>query len=93
MKTAAMSVHADAEFMRPASSYLRIAIPSWRRVGDVVPKDEEPSVSREEILALFHGELSGPARRKSALTAREEHEKRMSHRLRAALYPSVRVAQ
>lgn len=44
-------------------------------------------LSREEIQALFHGELMGRVKRKSHLTDAEEQQKRLARRIRRALYP------
>lgn len=70
--------------------YLRIAVPSWRSVGintRAEPGEDLPVLSREEIQSLFHGELTGRVRRRSGLTLREEQEKSLAKRIRAALYP------
>ncbi|MCV2873262.1 hypothetical protein OEZ71_13255 [Defluviimonas sp. WL0050] len=70
-----------------ASSLLRIAIPSWRFVGiHVEPEPEFETVSREEIQALFSGELKSRPRRRD-LTDDEEYQKLLSTKLRRALYP------
>ena len=89
MKAAALSFEDTVETVSQVSGFFRIAIPSWRRVGEVRPQIvEEPTLSREEIQSLFHGELNGKVRRKPVLTEREEEEKRLSRKLRAALYPN-----
>ena len=71
---------------------LRIAIPSWRAVGLPISPEPEPEnlLSREEIQFLFRGDLKANARRKAALTWREEQEKSLALRLRRALYPDER---
>ncbi|MDI3335121.1 hypothetical protein QKW60_01770 [Defluviimonas aestuarii] len=70
-----------------ASSLLRIAIPSWRFVGiHIEPEPEFETVSREEIQALFSGELTSRSRRRG-LTEDEEYQKSLSRKLRRALYP------
>lgn len=70
-----------------ASSLLRIAIPSWRFVGiHIEPEPEPEPVSREEIQALFSGELTSRARRRG-LTDDEERQKSIALKIRRALYP------
>ncbi len=67
---------------------LRIAIPSWRFVGIRFDADPEPEpVSREELQALFHGELTVRSRKDAPLTDSEEREKSIARRIRQALYP------
>lgn len=90
MKSLAVSVPDYANTVVSAESYLRIAVPTWRSIGihhQPEPVVEQPTVSREEIQSLFHGELNGKAKKKSKLTAREEQEKSLARRIRRALYP------
>lgn len=89
MKSAAGDLHVRRTAGIQASGYLRIAIPSWRSVGDApVTAHETPPLSREELQALFCGELNVAARPKAAFTAREAQERRLARRLREALYPA-----
>jgi hypothetical protein len=74
-----------------APSFLRIAIPSWRSIGiqyRAAPEPESTSLSREEIQALFQGELSPKAKPRNPLTEAEEREKSLADRMRQALYPA-----
>lgn len=90
MKSLAGAVPGTLMSALPVPSSFRIAVPSWRAVGITAgaPRDEAaPALSREEIQALFRGELAARVRRKSALTEREEQEKWLARRIRSALYP------
>ena len=90
MKSLAVVVPGSFLSAFPIPGRFRIAIPSWRSVGiDVRAENaDEPSVSREELQSLFHGELNGKVSKKSTLTALEEREASLSKRIRSALYPS-----
>lgn len=73
-----------------APSFLRIAIPSWRAIGiqyQPEPAEETTSLSREEIQALFRGELSPDTDKDRFLTDWERQEKSLADRMRRALYP------
>ncbi|MGL4280882.1 MAG: hypothetical protein ACRCS0_10985 [Albidovulum sp.] len=73
-----------------APSFLRIAIPSWRAIGIQYrpePAEEHTSLSREEIQALFRGELSPNTGKYRNLTEREQEEVSLAERMRRALYP------
>ena len=90
MKSLTVTVPEYASSMLSAPSRLRIAVPSWRSTGISAHPDmtaEADMLSREEIQALFHGELMGRVKRKSHLTDAEEQQKRLSRRIRRALYP------
>ncbi len=90
MKSLAVSVPDYTASVFNAPSYLRIAVPTWRSIGihhQPEPVAEQPTVSREELQSLFHGELNGRAKKKSKLTPREEQEKTLAKRIRRALYP------
>lgn len=90
MKSLAVSVPDYAASVLSAPRLLRIAIPSWRTVGihpDAEPNTDQPSLSREELQNLFHGELNGKASKKQSLTDGEEHERTIAQQLRSALYP------
>lgn len=92
MKSLAVAVPATLISALPVPNSLRIAVPAWRRVGintNAEPVAEQPTLSREEIQSLFHGELADRLRRKSGLTAREEQERSLARRIRAALYPQL----
>jgi hypothetical protein len=66
---------------------LRIAVPAWRGCGALQQPIPDPGiVSREEILELFGGELSG-RRRRTRLTDVEHREKELARAIRSALYP------
>lgn len=84
----AQSTFGAAIFSAP--SFLRIAIPSWRAIGIQYrpePVAEETSLSREEIQALFHGDLSPNTGKRAVLTDGEQREKSLADKLRRALYP------
>ena len=88
-----MSMNAEPEFslayggMLAARSRLRIAVPAFRLAGFRHQPQPQPreSLSRDELLALFRGELS-PAQT-VRLTEAEVREKDMAHSIRRALYP------
>jgi hypothetical protein len=71
------------------TAHVRIAIPSWRwSVIDLRTDQRQPqTLSREEIVSLFEGEL-GRKRRRPQLTEREESDKAQAGSIRRALYPS-----
>lgn len=76
--------------MFSAPSFLRIAVPTWRSLGIHYRPDpvaEPPSLSREEIQSLFHGELSQKSSKRCVLTAAEARQKSLAEKLRQALYP------
>src|SRR5690606_15675976 len=76
----------------PVPAAVSMALPPCRTGGvntNAEPVAEVPTLSREEIQSLFHGELADRVRRRSALTAREEQERSLARRIRAALYPSL----
>ncbi|MCA0273140.1 MAG: hypothetical protein LCH69_13925 [Proteobacteria bacterium] len=84
----AQSSFGSAIFSAP--SFLRIAIPSWRAIGiqyQPEPVEETASLSREEIQALFRGELSPDGRKGPTLTDWEQQEKSLADKMRRALYP------
>ncbi|WP_347310061.1 hypothetical protein [Defluviimonas sp. SAOS-178_SWC] len=90
MKSLAVSGPDYVSSVVSVPSYLRIAVPSWRSVGNQQlpePVVEQPTVSREELQSLFQGELNVRSKKKSKLTAREEQEKTLAKRIRRALYP------
>lgn len=96
MKQAASRI-TDTKPPFSASGFLRIAVPSWRSIGlyprfnAVIVRDEEvPStgLSREELQSLFGGELRARSHKPVALTDAETQEKRLSGRIRDALYSS-----
>lgn len=92
MKSMAVAMPATLMSVLPVPSSFRIAVPAWRTVGinaNAEPVTEIPTLSREEIQSLFHGELADRVRRKSVLTAREEQERSLARRIRSALYPSL----
>jgi len=73
-----------------APSFLRIAVPSWRSIGIQYrpePVEETVSLSREEIQALFQGELSPKSKHRGKLTDWEQREKSLADKMRQALYP------
>lgn len=72
-----------------APPWLRIAVPSFRAFGVHPAPEPEPGaiLSREELQSLFQGELGPRARKRSALSEREEQQKRQAGRIRSALYP------
>lgn len=79
--------YAGGAVQSSASSLLRIAIPSWRFVGiHFEPGSDVDAVSREEIQALFHGELNPKSNRKG-LTEAEERQRSLARKIRNALYP------
>jgi hypothetical protein len=86
----------EAAALRAAPGYFRIAIPSWRFVGIRVEKrdnDAPAALSREEMQALFDGELNPRRTRRAKLTEFEEREKALQQRIRDALYdPPVPAA-
>lgn len=94
MNAASISALTGDACLPGTRGFLRIAVPSWRRMGEDPPAAPlSPALSREEIQRLFQRELSGHARRKPALTDREVHENSLARQLRTALYPApVRFA-
>ncbi|SPH18296.1 hypothetical protein DEA8626_01831 [Defluviimonas aquaemixtae] len=89
-KSLALSAPDFAASVLSAPSFLRIAVPSWRSVGintQVEAEPESPTLSREEIQALFHGELNGRTPGKRRLTNTEKEERDLAERIRQALYP------
>lgn len=95
MKSLAVAMPATLMSVLPVPGSFRIAVPSWRVAGintNAPPVVEHPALSREEIQALFHGELNGRVRRKPGLTPREEQEKSLARRIRCALYPGLSSA-
>ncbi|MCB2128474.1 MAG: hypothetical protein KDE03_05200 [Rhodobacteraceae bacterium] len=95
MKSVASSLQDYLNSGYVAPSFLRIAVPSWRVVGihpeSAATPEPRRTLSREEVQTLFQGELKPKPRRKSALTEREEQEKRLAGRIRRALYPRDRM--
>lgn len=92
VKSLANAVPATLISALPVPGSFRIAVPAWRTVGSgtaTEPVAEPSTLSREEIQSLFHGELAGRLRLKSGLTAREEQERSLARRIRAALYPQL----
>lgn len=78
---------ADYAAVVSAPAVLRIAIPSWRlRFRSVATEPAPLGLSREEIQKIFDRDLN-PWKRRRSLTQREEQQKDMASRLRAALYP------
>lgn len=68
--------------------YFRIAIPSWRfsRAVSIASEPKSPTLSREEIVRIFDGDLKEIRRRRRKLTELEESEQALSSRIRSALY-------
>ncbi|KAB2884781.1 MAG: hypothetical protein F9K34_07675 [Albidovulum sp.] len=92
MKSLAVAMPGTLMSVLPVPASFRIAVPAWRTGGgntNAEPVAEVPTLSREEIQSLFHGELADRVRRRSALTVREEQERSLARRIRAALYPSL----